>query len=67
MNTLDTAEDTHLLLDKHQLSVSDFEKILEFGVMSGNLMQHLFADKVEPYFYANQLNYAILLFKYLRK
>ncbi|MFN9174950.1 MAG: peptidylprolyl isomerase, partial [Synechocystis sp.] len=50
--------DTPLLLEKHQLSVSDFEKILEFGGMSGKLMRHLFTDKVEPYFYANQLNYA---------
>jgi parvulin-like peptidyl-prolyl isomerase len=58
MNKLDTAKDTHQWLEQNQLSVNDFEKIIEFGVMSGKLMQHLFADKVEPYFYANQLNYA---------
>ncbi|MEB3282269.1 MAG: peptidylprolyl isomerase [Lyngbya sp.] len=58
MNQLDTAKDTHQWLETHQLSVNDFEKIVEFGVISGKLMQHLFADKVEPYFYANQLNYA---------
>jgi parvulin-like peptidyl-prolyl isomerase len=58
MNKLDTAKDTHQWLEKNQLSVNDFEKIVEFGVMSGKLMQHLFADKVEPYFYANQLKYA---------
>ena len=58
MNKLDTAKDTHQWLETNQLSVNDFEKIVEFGVMSGKLMQHLFAAKVEPYFYANQLNYA---------
>ena len=58
MNKLDHAKDTHQWLETNQLSVNDFEKIVEFGVMSGKLMQHLFADKVEPYFYANQLNYA---------
>lgn len=58
MNKLDTSKDTHLWLEKNQFSVSDFEKVLEFGVMSGKLMQHLFSDKVEPYFYANQLSYA---------
>ena len=58
MNGLKTAKETHEWFEKHQLSVNDFEKVLEFGVMSGKLMQHLFSDKVEPYFYANQLSYA---------
>ena len=31
--------------------------MLSFGIVSGKLANHLFADKVEPYFYQNQLDY----------
>lgn len=56
-NKLETAKDTHEWLEKHHLSVEDFEKMTEFNLKSGMLIQHLFAEQVEPYFYQNQSNY----------
>jgi parvulin-like peptidyl-prolyl isomerase len=57
MTKLDTVQATNEWLEKNQLSVDDFEEISEFNLIAGKLMQELFADKVEPYFYQNQLNY----------
>lgn len=57
MTKLDTAQATNEWLENNQLSLDDFEEIMEFNLISGKLMQELFADKVEPYFYQNQLNY----------
>lgn len=57
VNNLHSASDTHQWLDKNLLSVEDFEEMLSFGIVSGKLANHLFADKVEPYFYQNQLDY----------
>nr|AVH79526.1 hypothetical protein [Synechococcus sp. PCC 9341] len=57
-NNLQSAEETHKWLEKNQLSVEDFEEMLHFSIVSGKLANHLFADKIEPYFYQNQLNYA---------
>nr|WP_232826220.1 peptidylprolyl isomerase [Cyanothece sp. BG0011] len=54
---LQSAEETHKWLQRNQLSVEDFEEILHFSIISGKLANHLFADKIEPYFYQNQLNY----------
>ncbi|NEP43847.1 MAG: peptidylprolyl isomerase, partial [Okeania sp. SIO2H7] len=45
-------------LEKHGLSVEDLEESAYMGVISQKLVAHLFADKIEPYFYDNQLNYA---------
>ncbi|MDP5338945.1 MAG: peptidylprolyl isomerase [Nodularia sp. (in: cyanobacteria)] len=57
-NKLTSAEDTYKWLEKHGLSVDDFEEIIYTNLISGKLGQHLFADKIEPYFFENQLNYA---------
>jgi hypothetical protein len=56
-NNLVSAEGTWQWLQKHHLSIDDFEEIVYTSFLSGQLAQHLFADKVEPYFYENQLNY----------
>ncbi|MEH1764923.1 MAG: peptidylprolyl isomerase [Nostoc sp.] len=56
-NKLDSAEDTWKWLDKHGLSIDDFEEIAYISLISGKLVKHLFADKVEPYFFENQLDY----------
>ncbi|MDJ0658011.1 MAG: peptidylprolyl isomerase [Crocosphaera sp.] len=58
VNNLESAEATHKWLQRNQLSVEDFEEMLYFSIISGKLANHLFADKIEPYFYQNQLNYA---------
>ncbi|WYL95831.1 MAG: peptidylprolyl isomerase [Gloeotrichia echinulata IR180] len=56
-NKLDSADDTWNWLEKHGLSIDDFEEIANISLMSGKLANHLFADKVEPYFFENQLDY----------
>lgn len=57
INNLHSASDTHKWLEKNSLSVDDFEEMLNVGVLSGKLANHLFSDKIEPYFYQNQLDY----------
>ncbi|MCC5639011.1 peptidylprolyl isomerase [Nostoc sp. CHAB 5844] len=56
-NQLLRAEDTWAWLEKHHLSLDDFEEIAQANILSTKLANHLFADKVEPYFYARQLDY----------
>jgi PPIC-type PPIASE domain len=58
MNKLNSADDTWAWLEKHSLSLDDFEVIVYSGVIFGKLSQHLFTDKIEPYFFENQLDYA---------
>jgi hypothetical protein len=58
MNKLNSADDTWAWLEKHSLSLDDFEGIVYSGVVFGKLSQHLFTDKIEPYFFENHLNYA---------
>lgn len=57
MNGLEGVEDTWAWLEKNYISIDDFERIAYNGLLSANLAKHLFADKVEPYFYENQLDY----------
>nr|AVH79566.1 PpiC-type peptidyl-prolyl cis-transl isomerase [Nostoc sp. PCC 9448] len=57
MNGLNSADDTWAWLEKNGLSLDDFEEIIYTNVISSKLATHLFADKVEPYFFANQLDY----------
>jgi parvulin-like peptidyl-prolyl isomerase len=58
MGKLKSADDTWAWLQKHGLSLDDFEELIYNNVISGKLVQHLFADKVEPFFVEHQLNYA---------
>jgi parvulin-like peptidyl-prolyl isomerase len=55
---LKDAEDTWAWLERYGLSLDDFEEIVYVTVVSGKLTNHLFADKVESYFYEHQLDYA---------
>ena len=55
---LDSANDTWTWLEKHSLSLDDFEKIAYTTIISRKLAKHLFKDKVKSYFFANQLDYA---------
>ncbi|MDJ0729005.1 MAG: peptidylprolyl isomerase [Crocosphaera sp.] len=57
LNNLHSASDTHQWLEKNLLSVEDFEEMLCFSIVSRKLANHLFSDKIEPYFYQNQLDY----------
>jgi parvulin-like peptidyl-prolyl isomerase len=58
MGKLKSADDTWAWLQKHGLSLDDFEELIYNNVISGKLAQHLFADKVKPFFVENQLDYA---------
>ncbi|MEH2047411.1 peptidylprolyl isomerase [Nostoc sp.] len=58
MNKLTSAEETWTWLEKHSLSLDDFEEIVYSGVVFGKLSQHLFTDKIELYFLEHQLDYA---------
>jgi parvulin-like peptidyl-prolyl isomerase len=57
-HNLQSAEETWLWLQKHHLSVDNLEEIAYATILSSKLAQHLFADKVEPYFVEHQLDYA---------
>ena len=58
MNQLLNADDTWAWLEKHHLSLDDFEEIVNTTLLANKLAQHLFGDKVEPYFFQHQLDYA---------
>lgn len=58
MSQLNDAKSTWEWLEKHRLSLDDFEKVVENTIMSTKLAAHLFQDKVEPYFYEHQLDYS---------
>ena len=58
MNQLGDAQATWKWLEKHSLSIDDFEEIVYITLLSQKLTTHLFKDKVEPYFYEHQLDYA---------
>jgi parvulin-like peptidyl-prolyl isomerase len=55
---LKSADHTWAWLQKHGLSLDDFEELIYNNVISGKLAQHLFANKVEPFFVEHQLDYA---------
>jgi parvulin-like peptidyl-prolyl isomerase len=58
INNLRRADDTLAWLQKHCLSVDEFEEVAHISVLSSKLAQHLFADRVEPFFVEHQLDYA---------
>lgn len=51
------AGDTWLWLQKHHLSIDEFEAMVHANAMSLKLAESLFADKVEAVFMENQLQY----------
>lgn len=54
---LHNAKDTWEWLSKQNLSLDDFEEIINYSLISSELNQHLFKDKIEPYFVERQLDY----------
>ncbi|MTJ08930.1 peptidylprolyl isomerase [Anabaena sp. UHCC 0204] len=57
-NKLIKAEETWEWLQKHYLSLDNFEEIAQLNLLSAKLAHHLFADKIEPFFYAHQIDYS---------
>jgi parvulin-like peptidyl-prolyl isomerase len=51
-------QDTQAWLQKHHLSLDDFERLIHTNIVSRKLVEHLFGDRVEPWFYQHQLDYA---------
>lgn len=58
MSKLKDAQATWAWLKKYGLSLDDFEEIVYITLLSQKLTKHLFKNKVEPYFYEHQLDYA---------
>ncbi|MBD2212430.1 peptidylprolyl isomerase [Nostoc linckia FACHB-104] len=52
-----TAKETWAWLDKHHLSVKDFEELVYNSLISKKLANHLFSAQVEKFFYDNRLDY----------
>jgi parvulin-like peptidyl-prolyl isomerase len=57
MNRLDSVEATQSWLQRHHLSLDELGELICSTVLSSKLAQHLFDDKIEPYFIDNQLDY----------
>ncbi|HYX14559.1 MAG TPA: peptidylprolyl isomerase [Nostoc sp.] len=57
LNKLITANDTWSWLEKHSLSLDDFEQIVYINLIEEKLFQYLIAEKVDPYFFEHQLDY----------
>ena len=55
---LHSAQDTWEWLQKYNLSLDDFEEKIYVNIICEKLVDHLFRDKVEPYFFEHQLDYA---------
>ena len=58
MYKLLSEEDTWAWMKKNHLSLDDFEEFVYYQGLSTKLAVHLFADKIEPYFYEHQLDYS---------
>lgn len=54
---LHNQDETIAWLKKNRLSVDDFEELIYVNVLNTKLANHLFADKIEPYFFEHQLEY----------
>lgn len=57
VNQLQDVNQTWMWLQKHHLSLEEFEELIHATVVSSKLAQHLFADKVESFFVEHQLDY----------
>jgi parvulin-like peptidyl-prolyl isomerase len=57
INHLQRADETLAWLEKHCLSLDEFEEVAQISVLSSKLAKHLFTDNVEPWFIKHQLDY----------
>jgi parvulin-like peptidyl-prolyl isomerase len=53
-----TIENTYAWLEKHHLSLDEFENLIYTNTLSQKLMECLFGDRVECFFSEHQLDYA---------
>ncbi|MDJ0732525.1 MAG: peptidylprolyl isomerase [Nostocaceae cyanobacterium] len=52
-----TAKETWAWLDKHHMSVKEFEELIYNNLIAKKLAHHMFAAKVEKFFYENRIDY----------
>jgi parvulin-like peptidyl-prolyl isomerase len=57
IHNLQGANETWSWLKKHGLSIDEFEELIYTEVLADKLAQKLFADKIEPFFFAHQIDY----------
>jgi parvulin-like peptidyl-prolyl isomerase len=57
VNNLERTEETLAWLQQRELGVEDFETMIHLSVLQSKLAKHLFADQVDAYFAAHQLDY----------
>jgi parvulin-like peptidyl-prolyl isomerase len=57
VNNLERTEETLAWLQQRELGVEDFEAMIHLSVLQSKLAKHLFADQVDAYFAAHQLDY----------
>jgi parvulin-like peptidyl-prolyl isomerase len=57
-NKLIRAEDTWSWMEKHRLSLDDFEQLVYTNLLSSKLITHLFGDRVEALLSEYQVDYA---------
>jgi parvulin-like peptidyl-prolyl isomerase len=57
VNQLQSTQATFDWLERHQLTVDDFEEMIQSNVLFTKVAEHLFAEKVKPYFYEYRLRF----------
>lgn len=57
INQLQEPDETWQWLQKHYLSLDEFEEVIHTNLVSSKLAQHLFGEQVEPFFYEHHLDY----------
>ncbi|EKU96743.1 parvulin-like peptidyl-prolyl isomerase [Leptolyngbya sp. PCC 7375] len=62
MNQLYSAEATLAWFEKYRLSLDEFEEFIHHTILSQKVVDHLFSDQVEPYFYEHRLVYERAIF-----
>mgnify|MGYP003536407249 FL=1 len=67
-NKLTSAKNTQMWLDLHQLSLDDFETIIELQLLGNKLKEVVLGDRVEKYFYQHQLDFdRVVLYEVILK
>lgn len=56
-NNLSSSHDTLHWLEKHHLSVEEFEQLIYYNSLSLKLAQELYGDRAEAYFHEHKLDY----------
>ena len=58
VNKLRSADETWAWLKKYGLSLDNFEELIYNNLSIDKVLKILFAEKIDPYFFEHQLNYA---------